>query len=123
MIRPIVMYCHQLQLGMPKGTIDKLQSIQNRAAKIVSPRDTPDCWETITEMCNRRAATDVYKCLNGLSPEQFMQYFKRHHHEKGTRGSNSALTLPLNRTEPGKRTFVFQGAKLFDKLPKKVRDK
>ena len=40
MIHPIAMYCHQLQLGMPKEIIDKLQSIQNRAAKIVSPRET-----------------------------------------------------------------------------------
>ena len=44
MIRPIVMYWYQLQLGMTKVTIDKLRSIQNKAANIVSTRETPECW-------------------------------------------------------------------------------
>ena len=63
------------------------------------------------------------KALNGLSPEQFMQYFKHYHHEKGTIGSNPALALTLNKTKSGKRTFVSQRAKLFNNLPRKVWDK
>ena len=66
MTRPLVMYCYQLQLGMPKGTIDKLLSIQNRAAKIVSPRKVLEYWEIKTGVCNRRAVADVFKCLNRL---------------------------------------------------------
>lgn len=62
------------------------------------------------------------KHLNGLSPERSTQFSNCHRHEKSTRGSNSAITLPLNRTELGKQTFAFQGGKLFDKLPKEVRD-
>ena len=42
--------------------------------------------------------------------------------EKSTRGSNSALTLLLNRTEFGKRASAFQGAKMFNKLPKEARE-
>lgn len=44
------------------------------------------------------------------------------HHQKDTRGSNSALTLLLNRTESGEQTFDFQGAIRFNKLPKEVWD-
>lgn len=82
------MYCYQLQLGTSKGTIDKMQSIQNRGVKIVRPRETPECWEAITKMSNMCAATDVFKYLNGLAPEQFTQHFKHHHHEKDTRENN-----------------------------------
>ena len=116
------MYCYQLQLGLPKGTIDKLQSIQNRAAKIVSPREPLECWDKVAEVRNRRVVIDVFKCLNGLSPEQFTQYFKRHQHGKDTRGNNSSLVLPPIRTETGKRMFAFQGAQIFNKLPKDIRD-
>lgn len=48
-----------------------LQFTQNRAAKIASPREKPECWETVTEICNRRVATDVLKSLNGLPAKQF----------------------------------------------------
>lgn len=122
MIRPILMYCYQLQLGLPEGTIDKLQSIQNRAAKIASPREPLECWDKVAEVRNRRVAIDVFKCLNGLSPEEFSQYFKRHQHGKDTRGNNSSLVLPPIRTETGKRMFAFQGAQIFNKLPKDIRD-
>ena len=71
LIRPILMYCYQLQLGLPKGTIDKLQSIQNRAARIASPREPLECWDKIAEVRNRRVAIDVFNFLNGFSPEQF----------------------------------------------------
>ena len=116
------MYHYQLQLGLPKGTINKLQSIQNRAGKITSPHETLVCWDNLAEVRNGRAAIDVFKCLNGLSPEQFTQYFKRHQHGKDTRGNNSSLVLPPIRTETGKRMFAFQGAQIFNKLPKDIRD-
>ena len=123
MTRPILMYCYQQQLGLPKGTIDKLQTIQNRAAKIISPCEPIECWDTIEEVCNRRIAMDVFKCFNGLSSEQFKEYFRHHRHEKETRGNNSSLVLPSVRTETGKRMFTFQGARLFNSLPKDIRDK
>ena len=38
MIRPLLLYCYTLQLSLPQGTVNKLQYIQNRAAKIVNPK-------------------------------------------------------------------------------------
>ena len=122
MVRPILMYCCQQQLGLPKGTIDKLQSIQNRAAKIANPREQTQCWDKVAAVRNRRATMDVFKCLNGLSPDQFKQFFKRHQHGKDTRGNNSNLVLPPIRTETGKRMFAFQGAQIFNKFSKDIRD-
>ena len=121
-VRPILMYCYQQQLGLPKGTIDKLQSIHNRAAKIANPREPPQCWDKVAAVRNRRATMDIFKCLNGLSPDQFKQCFKRHQHGKDTRGSNSSLVLPRIRTETGKRMFAFQGDQIFNKISKDIRE-
>ena len=98
-------------------------SILNACILVLLPRKNADqilnlALNESQQIC---LATDVLKCLNGLSPEQFKQYFKHHQHEKRTRGSNLALILPLNRTESSKQAFVFRGAKLFNKLPKDVR--
>ena len=121
MIRPILMYCYQQQLGLPKGTIDKRQSIQNRAVAITNPSEPPQNWDKVAEVRNS-VAIDVFKCLNGLSPDQFKNYFKRHQHGKDTRGNNSSLVLPSIRTEAGKRMVAFQGAQIFNKFPKDIRD-
>ena len=123
MIRPIIKYCYQLQLGLPMGTIAKLQSIQDIAAKIVKPYETTEYWERIAEIRNRRVAIDVFKCLHGLAPEQFTRLSHRQQYGKNTRGNNSALVLPPVRTESGRRMFAFQGALFFNKLPKDTRDK
>eukprot|EP00794_Sanderia_malayensis_P002578 gene2578-2977_t len=99
-----------------------LSHIQNRAAKIASPREPLDCWDEIARVRNRRIAMDVFKCLNGLSPEQFSEVFRRHQHGKGTRGNNSSVVLPPIKTETGKRMLSFQGAQVFNKLPKDIHE-
>ena len=122
LICPILVYCYQQQLGLPKGTKDMLQSVQNRAAVIAIPRESPQCLDTIDKVHNRRVAIVVCKCSNGLSQDQFKQYFKRHQHGKYTSGNNSSLVLPAIRTETGKKMFASQGAQIFNKLPKDVRN-
>ena len=107
MIRPIIIYCYQLQLGPPMGTIAKLQSIQDRTAKIVKPYETTEYLESIAEIPKRLVAIDVFKCLNGLAPEQLTQLFNLQQHGKNTRGNNSVLVLPPVRTESGRGMFAF----------------
>ena len=53
------------------------------------------------------------KALNGLSQEQLCNISNVITMKRAQEKGNSALNLPLNRTEPGKQTFVFQGAKTF----------
>ena len=106
------------QLWLPKGTIDQPQSIQNGVGKITRPHEPLERWDNIAEVRHRRVAIDVFKCLNGLSPEQFTQYFNRYQHGKDTSGNNSCFVLPPVRTETGGRKFAFLGAQIFNKFPK-----
>ena len=73
-------------------------------------------------MRNRCVAEDVFNCLNDLSPENFAQYFKSPHHGKHTRGDDVSLVLPPTKTECVKQMFAFQGAIIFNKLRKVIRD-
>ena len=66
---------------------------------------------------NKRCLVEVFKCQNGLAPQLFKDYFKKILHHKETRGNNKNLLLPKVRTEAGRKSFLFQGSKLCNKLP------
>ncbi len=65
---------------------------------------------------NRLCAQKVFKCLNGRAPKAFENFFTRKSHNVNTRGNNKILVFPKVRTETGRKTFSFQGAKVFNNL-------
>ena len=54
--------------------------------------------------------------LNGLASEKFESTFNRVSHIYNTRGNNRILTLPKVKSENGRKSFEFSGAKLFNNL-------
>ena len=113
MIRPLLFYCYQLQLSLPQGTVNKLQYIQNRAAKT--------SWDRIEKIRNMRVAIDVFKSLHNLLPENLNGYFKRCEHEIYTRG-NGSYVVPKMLTETGQKSFAYQGAHILNRLEKTTHD-
>ena len=77
MIRPLLLYCYPLQLSLPQGTVNKLQYIQNRAARIVNPSAKITTWDSIEKTRNTRVVIDVFKSLHNLLPEDLNGYFKK----------------------------------------------
>ena len=65
----------------------------------------------------------VYKCINNLTPGYLCERFKQRLeiHQRDTR-QKSKLTLPKCRISAGQRAFAFRGAKIFNFLPKFIRD-
>ena len=63
------------------------------------------------------ACSFVKQCLDGKSCESFQNYFQINKHSKGTRNSNKLLKLPSVKLKFGKKSFRFQGAKIFNELP------
>ena len=122
MIRPILLYCYSLQLSLPQGAITKLQRIQDRAARIVNPRTMTMPWDSIEKIRNTRVASDVFKSLHNLLPKGLNSYFKIHHHKINTRGNGSYIFLPKMRTETGKKSFAYQGACIYNRLEKSIRE-
>ena len=62
---------------------------------------------SVNHIRNRMCAVEVFKCLNGLAPPDFMEYFQRVKHCKSTRGNEHSLLLPRVKSEAGRKTFAF----------------
>jgi hypothetical protein len=55
--------------------------------------------------------------LNGSAPSPYENYLKRIEHKMNTRNNRKNIILPKVKTESGRRSFMFQGGKLWNRLP------
>ena len=61
----------------------------------------------VNHLRSRQCALEVFKCLNN--------------HKVNTRKNNKSVIIPKVRTEIGRKTFSFQGAKIFNSLPNSLQ--
>ena len=118
MILPLLLYCSLLHLKMTDTQKKSLKSIENRASKLINKCELPSIEDQIKKKC----CVVVRQCLNGESCNPFNDYFEINNHTIRTRNQSLLLVLPKVRLEFGKRSFRFMGAKLFNDLPKSVRE-
>ena len=69
----------------------------------------------------KKSCKIVRKCLNGELCAKFNEYFAINNHQKNTRNRNVLLKLPKVKLEFGKKSFIFQGAKIYNELPLDIR--
>ena len=63
-------------LGIPDSTAARFHKIQNRAHEVVfGKRERNNTLETVTCKRNRLCVLEVFKCLNGIAPINFNEYF------------------------------------------------
>ena len=118
MIRPVLLYCYPVYLCVGESAKKKLQSIQDRAHKIIAPTKTTLLkMETLDHIRKKRVSIDVFKSLHDSCPPSLRSMFVRFDHGKDTRGNGSRLVLPKVKTETGRKTFAFQGVMIFNGLP------
>ena len=81
-------YCSSVWSNTSKMNIDRLQEVQNFAARLVTdtrkfdnitPVLTQSNWLSVTNTLEFRDAIMTYKCLNGLAPTHLLEKFKKHH--------------------------------------------
>ena len=56
-----------------------------------------------------------------MAPKAFENYFTRHNHKANTRRNDKSVVIPKVRTETDRKTFSFQGAKIFNNLPNSLQ--
>ena len=103
--------------------IDRLQRLQNRSARMITrcSRSSKAIeqlhWSTLSSRRSYHKAKLVFFCLYSV-PSYFSLYFTRFSkiHNYSTMQS-MRLSLPNVKQNFGKRTFLFTGAKIFNKLP------
>ena len=121
---PLFDYCDIAWSNLLQQHIDRLQRLQNRSARIITrcSRSSEAIaqwhWPTLSNRRSYHKAELVFLCLHSLVPSYFLLHFTRFSniHNYSTRQS-LRLPLPNVKGSFGKRTFLFAGAKNFNKLP------
>ena len=99
-------YCNSLLHGIPLAQIERLQRIQNKAARLITR--TRQCdhitpvlralhWLPVCHRIEFKVLVNVFKCLHGLSPDYLTQLVHvhrrdnrlRHLHTERTSGNQS----------------------------------
>jgi hypothetical protein len=129
LVRPHFDYCSEVWDTLGIGLSTRLQKLQNRsrAARIIMcmKNDTPGLeaisalgWETLESQRTKPKATQMYKVLNDLAPNALVNLFVRKSDitDYEVRGSTASLQIPFPRTENLKKSFSYDGAKLWNSL-------
>ena len=124
-------YCSPVWDGMSGCLSDKLQKLQNRAARVItqSPFDTSSNlllamlrWEKLSLRHKKQKALIMYKTLNELAPDYLQCLFtERHVNDYNLRNLEGKLSLPKPNTNYLKRSFCYSGACLWNNLPQDLK--
>ena len=132
LINPHFDYCSEVWDTMGVGLSNRLQKLQNRAARVImnfsSDIPGPEAldalgWENLVTRRAKTKAKTMYKVLNKLAPSPLEKLFehKRNITQYNLRGSSTSLQLPQPKTEKLKKSFSYDGAKVWNSLSADVR--
>ena len=119
--------------GLPYMQINKLQRIQNSAARLVTHAQKYDHitpilhelhWLPIKVRIQYKILSLTFLSLQGLGPTYLQDLIQRYHPARNLRSkSKSLLVCPPTVTKfYGARTFAVASAELWNSLPDKIKD-
>ena len=130
LIRPHFDYCSPVWDGMCGLLNDKLQKLQNRAARVILKcgYDTSSSvlldrlgWDNISLSFKKQKAVMMHKVVNDLTPAYLNEMFTNTDTGYTLRNNENKLQLPKPRTDYLKRSFCYDGAAVWNKLPENIR--
>ena len=127
LILPHFDYCSTVWSGLGQGLSDKLQKLQNRAARVITKTGyetrSSDLlsklgWDKLATRREKQNATLMFKMMSGLVPDNIQNLFEKRNTQLkyNIRNQENALVLPKPRTEYLKKCFSYSGAKLWNGL-------
>ena len=125
-------YCNSLMYGCTKNLLNKLQKIQNCAARVVTGAKKFDHvkpileslhWLPVSSRIEYKIALLTYKCLNGLAPQYLADLFVPYKSSRQLRSFNkSMLKVPKTNTKTfGSRAFTYAAPTVWNALPEYVK--
>ena len=131
-VEPHFRYCCSVWGCCGSTEINKLQKLQNRAARIVtnSSFDSPSRplieelgWKTIEQLISNESETVVFKLLNELAPQYLCGLFAKNSEcsTRTLRNTGTDVWLPKKNSANGQKCFSFRGAKLWNSLSAELK--
>ena len=135
LVEPYLRYGNSVWGQCDKTHIRKLQTLQDKAARIVTgnPCEETDHvlllkelqWLSVEKLIDNDNAVLVYKIRNGITPDHCGETynFEENTHSYDTRAAHSKF-LQLNRynSSYGQKSFSYAGVKVWNRLPEQMRD-
>jgi hypothetical protein len=125
-------YGNALLVGLPSAQLDRLQRVQNAAARLITGAKRRDSitphlrslhWLPIKQRIDFKIAVLVYKCLTGCAPKYLSEHIIPYCPDRDLRSSSLfKVVLPPSRTVTyGDRSFSVAGPSVWNALPLDVR--
>ena len=130
LLQPHFDYCNVVWGNCGITLHDKLQKLQNRAARVLTfsnfDANASELfkilgWKNLVSQQQIALATMVYKCLQGLAPEYLCSKFTNRESVYSLRDSERKLNVPFPRTNYYRNSFSYRGATVWNSLPLKAR--
>ena len=130
LVQPYFNYCSEVWGHCNKSLSNKLQKLQNRAARILTFSSYDSSADPLFERLNWKRldiqrqiqlTTMVYKSIHGLAPNYLGSLFNKYDPPYHLRNSENKLAVPLPRTNFLKNSFSYNGAVIWNTLSPELR--
>ena len=130
LVKPQFDYCSNVRGCCSNSLANKLQKLQNRAARILLSAHASSAdlfgrlnWKNLRNQRLYTKAITMFKSLNGETPEYLSNKFilRSDTTSYRLRNSDMRLALPQPRTDYFRKSFSYSGATLWNSLPADIR--
>ena len=128
LIQPHFDYCNVVWGNCNKGLSEKLQRLQNRAARILMSASYDSNLDDLFRALGwyqrlEQKSILMFKTLHGMTPDYLRSRFVYRDNARAyrLRNTENKLVLPQPRTDYLKRSFLYSGAQLWNNLPVDLR--
>ena len=134
LIQPYFDYCCEVWNTLGKGLSERLQKLQNRAARLIMNLKNEHGhsvlarnslgWELSEKRRVKMKARIMYKTVNKLAPSRLCDLFQNVNkiNDNNLRGSSTRVYIPMTKTEFLKQSFCYDGAKIWYQIPDEIRN-
>ena len=126
-------YCNSILYGLPGEELDKIQRVQNAAARLVTknkkftnitPVLTRLHWLPVKARIDYKIILTVFKALNNMTPDYILELLQIYNPPRSLRSSNqNLLIIPKTATKTyGDRAFYSAAPTLWNNIPQSIRN-